>query len=111
MDALGRFMNRYRSTARPTFVEVDASPVLASEKRRYDLINASLLVSNEQRPFFAQPDLERQTAELRALVGEQHEIRRLIGARLKLFGSFHNAQSAEFALRSLRRRRRPDDRR
>jgi hypothetical protein len=107
LSALAKFMNRYRSSPRPTFVEVDASPALKSAKRSYELIKASLLVSNEQQPFFTQPDLERQNAELRALIDEQESVLRLVRAQLKLFRSFQNAKAVEFTLHSLRRGRAP----
>jgi hypothetical protein len=97
----GTFLNRYRSHARPTFVEVDASARRKTAKKDYDLINASLLVSNEQHGFFTRPDLERQIAELRILIDQQEEVLRLLTARLKLFNSFTNARAAQFTLGSL----------
>jgi hypothetical protein len=103
IEEFGRFLDRYRMNARPTFVEVDASAIGKSRKTTYDLISASLLVSNDQRGFFTKSDIERQNHELRSLIDEQEETLRLLDARLKLFNSFQQAHTAEHTLNSLRR--------
>jgi hypothetical protein len=103
VEAFGKVLSRYRVNVRPTFVEVDASIVRRTHRPEYDLINASLLVSNEQRPFFTKTDIERQNAELRSLIDDQEESLRLLTARLKLFNSLQNATSARFAVTSLQR--------
>jgi hypothetical protein len=103
IEEFGRFLDRYRMNARPTFVEVDASAIGKSRKTTYDLISASLLVSNDQRGFFTKGDIERQNHELRSLIDQQEETLRLLDARLKLFNSFQQAHTAEHTLNSLRR--------
>jgi hypothetical protein len=107
IESFGKVLNRYRACARPTFVEVDASIVRGRPREGYDLVHASLLVSNEQRGFFAKGDIERQNAELRALVHEQEEALRLLTARLRLFAAVQNATAARFTVNSLRSGRAP----
>jgi hypothetical protein len=69
----------------------------------YDLISASLLVSNDQRGFFGQVDISRTNSELCTLIEQQEETLKLLEARLTLFNSFHQSHTAEYALNSLRR--------
>jgi hypothetical protein len=88
----------------PTFVEVD---VHRDRHASFDLVATSLLVSNDQRPFFNAADLRRQNEELLALIEHQEEGLQMIASRLQLYAQCQRKHSIRLRLDALRRGERP----
>lgn len=103
LENFAKFMNDYRGNSNPTFVEVQTQRLRGTRTTGFDAINASLLVSNQQRSFFTKDDIEGQNDELKLLIEEQEQTLRLLDARLKLFSNFQNANTAQFTIDSLKR--------
>ena len=100
LSAFSKYMGAFRREAEPTFVEVDAAKV---KRPKFDSITVSLLVSNPERTFFNNEDLEQQNKELHSLIEQQSEALRLVKARLKLFTTYQRAHAAEAAISALKK--------
>ena len=101
LETFSKHLNAYRSDSFPTFVEVQALNQ-GRHKPGFDAINASLLVSNQQRSFFASEFMTEKNDELKALITEQEQALRLLEARLKLFSSYEKASTTELMINSLK---------
>lgn len=101
LENFSKHLNSYRSDSFPTFVEVDALNTRHT-KPSFDAVNASLLVSNQQRSFFASDFMSQKNEELKELIAEQEQALRMLDARLKLFSSYEKASTVEFTVSSLK---------
>jgi hypothetical protein len=92
LSVFSQFLDSYRKTANPTFVEVDAARY---RRPRFDAVTVSLLVSNPERAFFGKEDLQQQNEELQRLIDQQGQALNLLGARLRLFTKSQHSTAGE----------------
>jgi hypothetical protein len=98
LEDLSESFNTFRTAADPTFVEVTAA-----RQTPYDSVNATLLVSNEQRAFFSNTDLVNMNTELTELIERQRTELAEVAMRLRVFADFDSKAYIPYAIQSLRK--------
>jgi hypothetical protein len=104
INEVRKYLTPDPKTTSPTFVEVN---VHRARHASFDLVATSLLVSNEQRHFFAGPDLRRQNEELAALIEHQEHGLKLIRSRLDLYRNCQRGNSIRIKLDALKKGENP----